>query len=57
MSALVNGGEKPWRVAGEKCSALAIALQNADSASSTHRNNWLSLVWLRRRRATRRFAS
>ena len=29
-----------------KNGVLAIAHQNADRASSTHRNNWLSLVWL-----------
>ena len=40
-----------------KNGVLVIAHQNAERASSTHRNNWLSLVWLRPRRATLRFAS
>ncbi len=30
-----------------KNGVLEIAHQNADKASSKHRNNWLSLVWLR----------
>ena len=32
-----------------KHGVLLISHQNADRASSTHRNNWLSLVWLRPR--------
>ena len=52
--------KEPRRDSGlleQKNGFLAIAHQNADRASSTHRNSWLSLVWLRPRRATLRFAS
>ena len=48
-----HGSDKP-ALAGvsdrlTKNGVLVITHQNADKASSTHRNNWLSLVWLRPR--------